>query len=264
MPVPAETTVEVSHKGEVDEHVIEVAIAKVSRVAERSREPVIHIELRLKLEPDPRLERPAIAEATVSIQGTPIRAHVAAATIEESIDLLLDRLKRRIDRHEDRRLHLGVERQRTGDSGPGQWRHGDLPTIRSEFLDVPFDEREVRKHKTFGLGPISVEEAIFDLEQLGHDFYLFVDEATGTDCVITRDLSDEFVLESVEPDLYKDETSTTVRHESSTPPVLSLSSAKELIEASGRAFLLFQAEQQGRGQILYRRLDGHYGLLSPA
>lgn len=245
-----EVSIDVSHKGDVRTRSIDMAVKKIRHVVERCREPVERIELRLILEPNPARDRPAIAEATVDIQGAAIRAHVAAVTVDESIDLLTERLKRRIQRHEEQR-HRISERRRTGDSGPGEWRHGDLPTDRPEYIDVPFDEREVRRQKAFDLPPMSRDEATFDLEQLGHDFYLFVDEAKGCDAIVHHGAEGDVELVRADP-----ETGAT--------PELSLTEAKEHLEASGDPYVFYREAGSARGNVLYRRYDGHYGLVTPA
>ena len=154
MPVTADTSIEFSHKGHIRSRTLEAAQEKISRVAEHAREPIRRMEIRLTLEPNPARELPAIAEATLDVDGKLVRAHIAATTLEEAVDTLADRLRRRLDRHEQRRHRLH-DRRRTGESGPGDWRHGDLPASNPEFIELPFDERVVRRHKTFALAPIN-------------------------------------------------------------------------------------------------------------
>ncbi|MDH3705187.1 MAG: HPF/RaiA family ribosome-associated protein [Acidimicrobiia bacterium] len=262
MPVPSDASVEVSHKGDVSSGSIDAAVAKVTHVADRCREPVHHVEIRLIVEAPGPQQRPARAEATLDVEGRPVRAHVGAATIDEAVDLLVDRLRRRVQRHEERR-HRIAERHRTGDSGPGEWRHGDLRSAEPEYLDVPIDEREVRRQKTFALDPITIDEALFDLGQLGHDFYLFVDEATDGDCVVRHD-GDTVELIVAEPSLGGVTSAPDgVRISPVSAPALDVQEAKERLEASGERHVVFRSPDSGRGQVLYRRFDGHYGLVTP-
>ncbi|MGI9601852.1 MAG: ribosome hibernation promotion factor [Acidimicrobiales bacterium] len=260
MPVPADVTTEMSHKGDVPSRSMDTAAAKVTRAAERCREQVRHVEIRLTLESAPGRERPAIAEATIDVEGYPVRAHVAAGTIDEAVDLLVDRLRRRIQRHEEHRHRL-ADRHRTGDSGPGEWRHGDAHTVRPEFLPLPFDEREVKRQKTFAMTPMTIEEALFDLEQLGHDFYLFVEFDSGRDCVVRRN-GEGAELASEDPTELNGETPEGVSVDPAPAPVLDLVAAKEHLEATGERHLFFRAVETDRSQVLYRRYDGHYGLVT--
>lgn len=264
MPVSADTSVEVSHKGDVRTRTIDTAVDKVKSAAAICREPVGHIELRLTLEANPARERPAIAETTLDVDGRAVRAHVAADTLDEAVDALVDRLRRRLKRHEERR-HRQPDRHRTGVSGPGEWRHGDLRAASPEYMEVPFDEREVRRHKTFALTPISVDEAAFDLEQLGHEFYLFVDLISGCDSLVRGTAEGGIELQCVDgaPDPSRPDLAA-VRVNETAPPALGLVEAKEHLEASGDQYLFYNSTDTGRGQVLYRRYDGHYGLVTPA
>lgn len=267
MPVTNQTTIDTSHKGAVDHDDLERAVDKVRSVAERAREPVPHIEVRLTLGTNPAHERPAKAESTIDINGRHVRAHAASPTMAEAVDALVDRLRYRLDRHEDR-IHRMSDRHRTGDSGPGEWHHGDLPTARPPWLDVPYEEREIRRSKTFAMEPMSIEEAAFDVVQLDHGFYLFVDAATGGDAFIERSGDGGFDLRHASGvdgngDATVPAEGGTVRLLGAAAPVLDDVGAKEHLDASGEASLFFVGEGSGRGQVLYRRDDGHYGLIGP-
>ena len=262
MPVVDETTVEISQKGAISEAIPGYATEKIQAVADTSRERVHHIEIRLVMESDPARERPALAEAGILVDGSPVRAHVAAPTMIEAVDLLVDRLTRRLRRHEERRHRLD-SRHRTGSGAT--WRHGDLPSQRPEYLDVPVEDREVVRRKTFAWGPMSLDEAAFELDHLAHDFYLFTDAATGADAVLSHGDDDVLVLMHPEPaavDLADTVAPIEVAQEGA--PRLGEVDARETLDASGRRWLFHIAEEDGRGRVLYRRYDGHYGLILPA
>ena len=70
MSVSPDTTVEISHRGDVSVAEIDAAVEMVRAVADRCRERVDHIEVRLTLEVDPARERPALAEATLDVYRT--------------------------------------------------------------------------------------------------------------------------------------------------------------------------------------------------
>jgi ribosome-associated translation inhibitor RaiA len=262
MSATTDTTIEVTHRGDVDPRLTQSLVDKVLHTASHAREPVRHIEAKLLQGSNPAMERPAEAECALDLDGPVVRAHVAASTMPEAIDLLVDRLARRLRRHEQQRHRL-TERHRTGDSGEGEWRHGDLPTVRPEWHPVPFDERELRRRKSFALAPTSIEEALFDLDQLGHDFYLFVELSSGLDAVVGRNRDGELELRSVAPDAIdaaQIPDGVTVIH--APPPVLDLPEAREYLETSGGRWLFHRPGPMARGHVLYRRYDGHDGIIS--
>lgn len=265
MTVVSTTTIETSSEGPVPPGAIERAVEHVRGAAARCREPVHHIEVRVGVGQNPAMHRPARAEATVSVNGTPVRAHVGAATVAEAVDDLVDRLRRRLDEHEDR-LHRISERYRTGDSRPGAWHHGDRPAPGPSWVELPVEEREVRRRKTFAMEPMSLDEAAFDLVQLDHDFYLFVDLASGADAVISHGDDGALMVQRATGTGPTDDGPGVVRVTTieALPPVLAEVEAREHLEATGAPWLFFVSARSGRGQVLYRRYDGHYGLVGPA
>jgi ribosome-associated translation inhibitor RaiA len=88
----------------------------VRRVLEVVHEPVLHAEVKLGVAPDPAVERPATASATLDVNGHPVRAHVAAHSLRAAIDLLEDRLRRRL---EDRGAHREAQLRSARRPQPG-------------------------------------------------------------------------------------------------------------------------------------------------
>jgi hypothetical protein len=220
--------------------------------------------MRLVNDHGPARARPAIAEATLSINGTPVRAHVAAGDIDSAVDLLEERLKRRITRHEER-LHREGKARHRGDNNGHDWRHGDRPHDRPEWHDRPPDEREVVRHKTFALDPLTLDEAAFDLDALAHDFYLFTELRTGADALICYDDDHGLVLHLPEGvgAVAIDGTVVPVRQGPSAP-TLTLTDAEDRLDDGGERWVFFIDIDTGRGHVVYHRFDGHYGLITPA
>jgi ribosome-associated translation inhibitor RaiA len=260
MPVVDATTTEVSHKGDVRDSDVEYATGKIRAVADTCRERVHHIEVRLVLDPDRGRERPAQAEAALDIDGRTVRAHVAASTVTEATDLLVDRLNRRVRRHEERRHRMDTRHRHDETS----WRHGDLPAQRPEFVDIPADEREVVKRKTFAWGPMSLDEAAFELDHLAHDFYLFEHADSGRDAALCHGEDDLLIL--LHPDgaaVDLDDVVAPIELSTAVVPSMTEAEARESLDASGRRWLFHLDADSGRGRIMYRRFDGNYGLILP-
>ncbi|HUP72896.1 MAG TPA: HPF/RaiA family ribosome-associated protein [Acidimicrobiales bacterium] len=263
-PLSGDVSIDVSTKGEVGDAAREAAREKFSRLAGLVREPVRAIDIRLTHERDPANERPCSAEVVFDVDGRPIRAHVAAQHMEEAIDMAADHLHRGIDRAEAR-LHRINLRRETGQPAADEWRHGDLPTARPHYFPRPVDEREVVRRKTFALAPITVDEAAFDLDQLGHDFYLFTELQTGADSVLRRRDDGEFEL------LCASATMPDLAHAAAPIHLMrglvvesSIEEAEERLDVTDEPFVFFRSMENGRGNVLYRRRDGHYELIVSA
>lgn len=253
--------VSVTH-GDVSDAAKQYATEKITQLTRYTRRSIVYAVLRLSVEPGRAIERPAVAEATLDLGGPIVRAHVAARDPMAAVDLLDDRLRRRLERQAHR---AGRNHHRSPASSDG-WRHGDLPTQRPEYFDRPVEEREVVRHKSFALEPMTCDEAAWDLDMLGHDFYLFTDIDSGSDAVICHH-DDDGHLELRRAESPTDATVRTVASvvvSPHAPPELSLSEAQERLDNGHERFVFFVNADSGRGNVVYRRYDGHYGLIDPA
>ena len=253
-----EASVLVTTRGEVDRSAVEQAEGKIRHVIGYATQPVLAVRALLTMAPDPAIARPARAEATLDVSGTQIRATATAADMREAIDLLGSKLEQNLLQHQDRDR---TRHRWMGVASEHQWRRGGLPTRREAWFPRPPEEREVVRRKTFELEPMTSDEAAFEMDLLGHDFYLFKDATSSHDAVVFRDgegnvaVRGEAVLRpDVPPGL------EVVR----TAPTLSEREAIGRLEVSGEPFVFYLDPATARGRVLYLRYDGHYGLISSA
>jgi hypothetical protein len=244
---------------EVGERARQQAHELVERLAHWAPRPVLHARVTLSQLPDPALERPAIAKATLDVSGRPVRAHIAAETIDQALGRLEERLRRSLeDLEETRRAH----RHETGAVEPGEWRHGSLPTVRPEYVDRPIEERELVRCKSFALSALVPEEAVLEMEALDHDFHLFTSVDTGEESVVYRRPDGGLGLLSAHPPEARP-AGASLAIDPVPAPVLVVEDAIERLNVSGERFLFFVDAQTRRGKVLYRRYDGHNGLIEP-
>jgi ribosome-associated translation inhibitor RaiA len=241
------------------------AAEKIGHVADYSARPVLYAHVVLEVVGDPARTRPALAEATLDVNGTPLRAHVAAAGTHEAVDLLEGRLRRQLVQLEGR---VQNRHHRTGVAGEHEWRHGDLAQGRPEYRDRPVEERTVVRHKMLALQATTPDEAVGDMEQVGHDFYLFTDRATGQDAVVYRlpaggyggHTADGTRLRLLSPDGSTSEA--TVPEAAAAAARMTEEQAVEHLDLAGDPFVFHLDPATGRGRVLYRRYDGNYGLMT--
>jgi ribosome-associated translation inhibitor RaiA len=234
--------IQVSSKGAVPHDVREYARAKLERAARYARQPVLRAHVHLRLDPNPALDRPAIAKAQVDVSGRLVCGHVAAREMREAVDLLDGRIRRGLEAlagRDESRYH------EPGSAAPGEWRHGDLATQRPEFFPRPADEREIVPRSTPAQGAMAEEVAILEMTLLDHDFLLFADADSGGDACV-----------------YRRSDGGTGRVD---PPgsAMSVKDAAGMLDLSGERFVFFVDRATGCGAILYHRYDGHYGLVTP-
>lgn len=259
---PADQTVfplELVADDELDPQVIEHAREVVLGVAKFAPRPVLHARIVLRVLPDPALERPAIAKASLDVSGRSVRAHLAAEHMVEAIDLLERRLRRNLEDFEEL---ARARHHETGMVPRGEWRHGSLPTARPEYFPRPPGERELIRRKSFALSPLAAEEAASEMQLLDYDFHLFTNAATGDEAVVYRQSDGTIALAQINPTPAKN---PRVFVTDPTPaPVMLLEDAVERLNLGAEPFLFFVDPQTRWGNVLYRRYDGHYGLIERA
>jgi hypothetical protein len=249
-------------KGSVSDGEVDYAVGRVAAALRKIDEPVLFARLKLGRAGDPARPKPALAEVALDLDGELVRAHVAAGDLREAADLLQRRLR---DRLQHRAEHRGDLRTRGAQREPGEWRHGDLPTVRPARFDRPVDQREVVRHKTFAIDELTPDEAAFDMDQLDYDFYLFCDLASGQDAVLERLPDATYRLTRLRPSTAEHgPVSIPLAVADTAAPALTVDEARERFDVSGEPFLFFADASTGRGNVIYRRYDGHYGLITPA
>ena len=251
---------EVVVRGDVPAGLVEMAAAKLRAACETPPRPILFARLTLAMSADPALERPATAKASVDVSGRVVRAHVACPTMTEAIDLMADRIRQGIRRlHEERRPAA----RRPGIASPGEWRHGDLPTHRPPYLPRPAGEARLIRTKSASIGRLTPEEAAFEMRQLDHDFHLYSDARTGSDCLLHR-TQEGLALLSADLDVGRGPAGEPAEVPVGPVPRMHLMDALAALDASGAPFVAFVDATRGRLNVAYRRYDGHFGLLDPA
>jgi hypothetical protein len=253
--------VELSTHGAVSEDVRTGAEEVVRAIAGRLAEPVLFARVKLTQEADPARVRPAIAEAALDVDGEVVRAHVAAGTMPEALDRLGHRLA---DRLEHRAQHREELHRFGAHPTVGEWRHGDIPTERPPYFDRPPEERDLVRHKMFAMEELTPDEAVFDMDQLDYDFYLFRDLASGEESLVSRADDGSYQMTVLTPaDVDLGPTAAPIKLSNTHVPKLVLSEAVERLNAGNEPYVFFVNGESGRGNVLYRRYDGHYGLITP-
>lgn len=118
-------------------------------------------------------------EVTIPSKNIILRAEVIEADVYAAIDLAVDKLLKQVRRFNDK------VKDKLGRAG-----------IRSVEEEMPRNEKVVRD-KQIDLEPMSEEEAIDQMEMLGHDFFIYLDKATRkTNVIYLREDGDYAVIET--------------------------------------------------------------------
>lgn len=132
----------------------------------------------LSLAGSPHVEKKARAEIQVDLPGGLVRVEEEDADLYAAIDRAVDRLETQVKRFRERR-YVG---KRHSYQGPR------LPRCGPEALRKPEEEEGPRivRVKRFEMKPMDPEEAAFQMEALGHSFFVFRNAKTDEINVIYR------------------------------------------------------------------------------
>ncbi|PUA81971.1 ribosome hibernation-promoting factor, HPF/YfiA family [Nocardioides currus] len=174
------------------EHVSE----KLTRL-EKHDHRIIRVQVEVEQEKNPRQhDRSVRVELTAFSKGPVIRAEAAADDKMGALDLALDKMASQMRRAADRRR---VHRGRHTPVSVGQALAGSADAILvSEDADETVTERQVGpitvtgdgplvvREKTHAAEPMTLDTALYEMELVGHDFFLFVDKESEKPSVVYR------------------------------------------------------------------------------
>ncbi|EON24708.1 MULTISPECIES: ribosome hibernation-promoting factor, HPF/YfiA family [Nocardioides] len=189
------------------EHVSE----KLARL-EKHDHRIIRVQVEVEEEKNPRQHDRAIRiELTAFSKGPVIRAEAAAEDKMGALDLALDKMAAQMRRAADRRR---VHRGRHTPVSVGQALAGsaDAILVEEESDEETVTERQVGPITVTGDGPLVVREkshaaapmtldtALYEMELVGHDFFLFVDKESEKPSVVYRRRGYDYGVISLELD----------------------------------------------------------------
>jgi ribosomal subunit interface protein len=208
-----------SRNVEVPQHYRVHVADKLGRL-ERYDRKVVRFDVELFHEPNRRQAKSCQrVEITGKGRGPVVRAEACAGDFYAALDCAVNKLESRLRRvHDRRRVHYGrrnptsvAEATATGHAEPeaaaesnapanGRGRTAMLPAPEAGKAkgtpDVPaqrwtseFDEHEpgtIVREKEHPAKPMTVDQALYEMELVGHDFYLFSDADSGLPSVVYR------------------------------------------------------------------------------
>jgi ribosome-associated translation inhibitor RaiA len=240
-------------EGDVSEKVIELAKQHVARAIDGSRRRILFQRLKLTRLADPGAYRPFVAQVTLDVDGRMVRAEGVGDTMAIAIEKMTTSLRERLVR-KARAYHSSLGPRPSSTSSP---------VLGPAFVELPPQDREIVRVKTVASEPMTVDEAVEDLSNLDYLFYLFRDLETGQDACVSQTTNGSDKLTLIYPAQITAPIAATVTYSDIAAPELTEAEAKEWMDTTGQRDLFFRLQGTEHGEIIYRRRDGHYGLLTP-
>ena len=126
-------------------------------------------------------------EVTILSSGTIFRSEIQDETFRNALDRAINAIERQIRKNKTRL----AKRLRSG-----AFDHGILDTGE----DIEEEPEFIIRRKSFAIKPMSAEEAIMQMNLLGHEFFVFKDDATEKLCVVYKRHDKTYGLIAAEED----------------------------------------------------------------
>ncbi|GGZ51620.1 ribosomal subunit interface protein [Streptomyces inusitatus] len=164
---------------------------------------VISLDVEVSKEHNPRqADRSDRVEITLHSRGPVIRAEAAAGDPYAALDLATGKLEARLRKQHDKRYtrrgNGRLSAAEVPDVVPGiaeldangrtasEERAETIPTTRIGPLEVQGEGPLVVREKVHAAAAMTLDQALYEMELVGHDFYLFVDSETKRPSVVYR------------------------------------------------------------------------------
>jgi putative sigma-54 modulation protein len=130
-------------------------------------------------ERNPRIADNQRCEVLVHVKGHLLKAHASATEPFAALSAVCDKVEHQVKRLKDKRVaRVHPRRIRT--------QRVEVPLLGDEEDQEEAQPARIVKTKEFMIKPMSAEEALLQMDLLGHDFFLFTSSDTGRAAVIYR------------------------------------------------------------------------------
>lgn len=173
---------------EVNDRFREHVASKLAKL-EKHDHRIIRVNAEVSKEKNPRqAERAVTVQLTLFSKGPVVRAEAAAEDKMGALDLAMDKLEAQTRRASDRRrehrrkmVPAGlIEAQAENDA------EEEVAVRQEGSITVTGDGPLVVREKAHTGTPMGLDQALYEMELVGHDFYLYVDADTSRPSVVYR------------------------------------------------------------------------------
>lgn len=158
---------------EVTESIRDYVIKRISKLEKFFEDNVkANAHVNLKVYPNKTFK----VEVTIPLPYLTLRAEETSSDMYGSIDLVTDKLERQIRKYKTKVNRKSREK--------GYKNMDFVPDVEDEPVS---DDLKIVRTKQISLKPMDPEEAVLQMDMLGHDFFVFEDaETNGTSVVYRR------------------------------------------------------------------------------
>jgi len=147
---------------------------KIEKAVSHYQNITNEVDIHLSVARNPRINSKQAAEVTIYANGNVIRAEESSENLYASIDLVADKIVRQLRKYKERRQDKKTQTPPTTEVVAPELVVADLIGDRTPELPS-----EVVRTKYFSMPPMTLAEALEQLQLVGHDFYMFCNVETG-------------------------------------------------------------------------------------
>lgn len=176
---------------EVTQAIRDYTEKKVSKIERYFNRDLTNVEAHVNLKT--HTDKTAKVEVTVPLPNVVLRAEETSPDMYGSIDLVADKLERQIRKYKTKvnRKNRRQNLNRPEAIDPDLWSE-DIPGLDDDYEDDV--SSSIVRTKQVDLTPMSPEEAVLQMDMLGHDFFIFEDSETEGVSVVYKRHDDQYGL----------------------------------------------------------------------
>ncbi|MBD2071049.1 ribosome-associated translation inhibitor RaiA [Leptolyngbya sp. FACHB-671] len=159
---------------EITDSIHEYVHQKIEKAVNHFQSLTTEVDVHLSVARNPRINPKQTAEVTIYANGTVVRAEESSENLYASIDLVANKIARQLRKYKEKRQAKVHAPLKTADVVSEQPVEADL--IKDRTPELP---GEVVRTKYFAMPPMTLDEALEQLELVDHDFYMFRNLETG-------------------------------------------------------------------------------------
>lgn len=165
---------------QLDEEIRNYVERKIKNKITKILDKIIKLEVKFIFEKNPRINLNNQIEVTVFTGGAVIRATDSGTDLFEAVDKVNHKLERQVKKYREKLINKGRKSSNLKELERPKTDGQQTKSIESKV------RKAIVKTKTFTLKPITPEEAVLQMDLLGHDFFVFINSETDRTAVVYR------------------------------------------------------------------------------
>jgi putative sigma-54 modulation protein len=167
---------------EITDAIREYVHQKIEKAVSHFENFTTEVDVHLSVNRNSKVAERQVAEVTVYANGTVIRVQEAAEILYASIDLVADKISRKLRKYKEKnfvakKTHSSLKEQSLDNEIESEAIKAiDFDLVGDRSAELP---EEIVRVKYFSMQPMSVKDAWEHLQMVGHDFYMFCNSETS-------------------------------------------------------------------------------------